>query len=665
MWIVAKLAPGAAPAQWALLDGGPAPIIRPLFDFGAHAMLQALRNTAGTWVLRIFLFLLVISFGIWGIADIFRGGGDPALAKVGQVEISLSQFQQEYRRSLQRLQAAMGGQLDADRARALGLPDQTLQTMVGRALLDQKVALLGLAIDDATVRADIVANPAFRGNRGEFDRLVFENRLRAAGMTEQGFVTDTRRDMTRDMLLGALAGGAAAPKVLAEALYRFRQERRVAEIAIVAQSAMPEPQDPSEEALAAFHRERAERFSAPEYRAVSLVRFTPADFAPEIAVGEDDIKDEYEARASEFQTAEQREVDMLLFDDEAQAKTAKARLTAGEDFMAVGKAMLDRKPEDIALGMVAKADLPEEFADHAFDLGANAVGEPLKTPFGWHLFRVRAIIPAQTQTLEDARGRLLTDIRLRRAADTLANHANKLEDALAGGAKLEDAAAKVGLTVTAVAAVDAEGQDPAGKPIDGLSEERNLIDAIFVTGDGDETRLMETSKDGYAIARVTGIRPSALKPLAEVRSEVLAAWRGEQRAAAANAVGEKLIEQVKAGESFSGAARTLKLETKISAQLRRSGPSGDQAVSGALAAKLFELKPGEMTLGATVAGDGTVVARLAEIVPADPAADEAGVERIARALTEAVGADLLNQYQQALQGQFKVTINDRVRERAF
>ena len=51
-------------------------------------MLTQMRRGAGTWVAKLFIALLVVSFGIWGIADIFRGFGVNQLAKVGDTEIT-------------------------------------------------------------------------------------------------------------------------------------------------------------------------------------------------------------------------------------------------------------------------------------------------------------------------------------------------------------------------------------------------------------------------------------------------------------------------------------------------------------------------------------------------------------------------------------------------
>ena len=52
-------------------------------------MLDSLRQGAQSWVAKALLGLLTISFGIWGIADVFKTGlNTDVVAKVGKQEIS-------------------------------------------------------------------------------------------------------------------------------------------------------------------------------------------------------------------------------------------------------------------------------------------------------------------------------------------------------------------------------------------------------------------------------------------------------------------------------------------------------------------------------------------------------------------------------------------------
>src|SRR5512147_1515381 len=57
---------------------------------GRQPMLQSIRNQAKSWVVFILFGLLILSFGIWGIADIFRPGvsNKTTVASVGDIDIS-------------------------------------------------------------------------------------------------------------------------------------------------------------------------------------------------------------------------------------------------------------------------------------------------------------------------------------------------------------------------------------------------------------------------------------------------------------------------------------------------------------------------------------------------------------------------------------------------
>ena len=56
-------------------------------------MLEALRKATANWIAKLFIGLLVLSFAVWGVADIFGGYGRRTVAKVGDTEISYQDFQ--------------------------------------------------------------------------------------------------------------------------------------------------------------------------------------------------------------------------------------------------------------------------------------------------------------------------------------------------------------------------------------------------------------------------------------------------------------------------------------------------------------------------------------------------------------------------------------------
>ena len=118
--------------------------------------------------------VLIISFAVWGIADIFKGFGQSTLAKIGRTEISTEQFRQLYTERLQQIGRQFGRPLTMDQARAFGLDRQVLQQVVAEAALDDNARQLGLGQSDAETMRMIYGDPNFKGVSGDFDPARFQ-----------------------------------------------------------------------------------------------------------------------------------------------------------------------------------------------------------------------------------------------------------------------------------------------------------------------------------------------------------------------------------------------------------------------------------------------------------------------------------------------------------
>src|ERR1700753_1296932 len=104
-------------------------------------MLRGLRKASSNWlgktIMTIAMGALIVSFGVWGIADIFRGFGQSTLAKVGHTEISANEFRQIYTDRLQQIGRQFGRPLTQEQARAFGFDRQVLQQTLADAVPDE------------------------------------------------------------------------------------------------------------------------------------------------------------------------------------------------------------------------------------------------------------------------------------------------------------------------------------------------------------------------------------------------------------------------------------------------------------------------------------------------------------------------------------------------
>ncbi|MBI4183828.1 MAG: peptidyl-prolyl cis-trans isomerase [Proteobacteria bacterium] len=617
-------------------------------------MLDFLRRSASSWVIKILFGLLILSFGIWGIGDIFRGPGSAdVVANVGDAKITVRDLGEAYRRDISQFERVFGDQLQKSEVLRRSILEQTLSRLISSYALEETARDLGLRVSKEILARTVHENPAFQDPQGRFERTRLENALFSSGLTEERYLRLLHDDLVRSQLADSIGAGARAPKALLDAFYRFRNERRSAETIVFKPALIAGGPDPTEAELKAFHEERANQFSSPEYRALSVARLSAKALAREMEVSEARLKEAYQTRIDEFRLPERREVVQVFSASEEGARKAYERTQAGEP---IEKAAAEVKgAEMIRLGLMRKEDFPvPELAHAAFALGAGQVSQPLPSPLGWHLLKVERIEPPRDVPFAEAKDRLRASLAEETALDRAFDMVNQLEDRLAGGSSLEDTAKALALDLVTVAAVDAEGRDRQGKPVDPIAGSEEALRAAFELAAGQQSGVIEAGDGEFLVLRVDAVTPAALRPLAEVRDKVAAAWREERRRQEAQKLAEAALEKAKGGEGLAAIAAAHKLSVERIASVTRLGRSGAE-VAPALVGALFQIKPGEAALAETP--EGFVLARLTEVQPANPAADAQAAARMQANLSLGLANDLQVQYLNALRRDLGVSVN--------
>jgi peptidyl-prolyl cis-trans isomerase D len=137
--------------------------------------------------------------------------------------------------------------------------------------------------------------------------------------------------MTSD-LLQAITTGINLPRPVVEALFRYRGEKRLADIVAFPVASVRDVGQPSEADLTKFHETHPDLFHAPEYGAFAVASLAPGDVVKSGDIPEDKVREEYEQRKDEFGTPEQRDVQQILAPSEETAKEVEAALAAGKDW---------------------------------------------------------------------------------------------------------------------------------------------------------------------------------------------------------------------------------------------------------------------------------------------------------------------------------------------
>ncbi|HET8727399.1 MAG TPA: SurA N-terminal domain-containing protein, partial [Alphaproteobacteria bacterium] len=443
-------------------------------------MLQAIRGQAGSWVVKILFVFLILSFAVWGIGDLFRDQGpDQVAAEVGEVEIPVAAVDRTFRQNMEQMRQLFGPEFDTEQAISLGLLDQAVETLVTGALLDQVATEQGIVTPTSAVAEEIRSQPAFQDQSGRFSRDVFLNALARNGLTEQGYVALLGREVARERIMGAVATGAAAPDTLAESLYRYRQETRIAETITLGPDLITDVPEPAESDLRSYHEDNGDRFTSPEYRTLTVVTLSAEDLADEITIGEDALREEYEARLDSYEQPETRSFDQVVLEEQA---TAEAVAAAARDGRTLEEAVAATEGADAAvipLPSSSRDAMLPQLGEAGFALPKDGISDPVQSPFGWHVLQVTGIQPAGTTSFEEARPDLEAELKLDRALDEVFEVANEFEDALAGGTNLEEAAAQLGMPVIEMPPVAADGSTQDGAVLPDLPSRSEILGTAF------------------------------------------------------------------------------------------------------------------------------------------------------------------------------------------
>ena len=625
-------------------------------------MLQGMRNASkgllGKVVLFVLFGLLIVSFAIWGIGDMLRGGSRNTVAMVGKTEITMEQLRAAWQNELQRLSQQYRTVITPAQAREMGLDAIVLGRLVTEAAMDQEARDMKLGVTDAFVVETIAADPNFRGVNGQFDRARFTEVLRNNGFSEAAFLAEQRNTLLRRQISEGLAGGVTTPTAMNQAVYRVNAERRAASWVALPAAAIGEIAAPSDEALKSFFESRKASFRAPEFRTFNAVALTPAVLAKAknlaAAVTDAEIRAHYEkTKETAWGTPERRRLQQISFPDEATAKAAVESIRAGKPFETVAKER-GVAEKDLDLGEVTRAQMIDPAVrDAAFALAPGAVSDPVKGNFGVVVVRAASVTPAAIKPLAEVADEIRTELAVAKAREEITALHDRIEDQRINARPLAEIARDAGLTVVKVEGVDNQGKDRQGAQstaLLALPGAQELLRDAFNTDVGADNEALNVD-GGYVWFEVTNVEAARDRTLAEARADVEKLWREDQVNAKLMARADEIVKKVDGGATLAAASG---LAVKTASDLRRGQAAGE--LDADAVRQIFAIPAGKAG-SASKPGQRIIFQVTSATMP--PYTASAISPQLAEQMNLALTDDLLTSYVRILQNRFGVSINQQ------
>lgn len=574
-------------------------------------MLDSMRKSAGGPVAKVLMGLLVISFAVWGVNDVFRGYSSTAVATVGGEEVSVNDFQRAFDSKIREASQRFGQPLTKAQAHQFGLDSATLSELVGLKAFDIGARQAGLAVSDKVVAQNITSDPSLSGPLGKFDRAGFDQQLQRMGVTEKAFIQDRRNYLVRMQLNGALEAAVEVPNTLVDAIATYQGETRDASYFILPPASVGAIADPDEKTIEAYYKKAAIHFTTPETRDFSVMVLNPDQLAKTYTFTDAELKAAYEKRRDEFDVPEKRVVQQIPFATEQAAKEADEKLKNGTPVEDIVKG-LGLEMSDVNIGDVTRQQMMSpELANAAFALAPGTYSEPIKGPLGYAILHVGKVTPGVPSTFESAKAELAKKMANEKAHDQVYDVQNNIEDARAGGMSLKEAAAKYDLPITTFKGLTVVGKDLDGKEPANLPDYKDLMKTVFENGQGDQIPPADSDKGGYYWVSVDNVRPAKLQPLKDVRQKVIDLWKVEMRKTKLQEMAQDLAERGSKGESIDKLAASVGRAALDMPGIKRASQS--DTFSRLSVSRLFALPKGGFTSGPVGFGDSMLVMQVKAI----------------------------------------------------
>lgn len=637
-------------------------------------MLESMRTHAQSWIAKVLLWGIVLSFSLWGIGDYFLGSRVQSVATVDGEPIHDPEFAQAYERTTNQYRALFGKQYSRDLMKRLHVRENTLQTIINRRLILIEAHKLGLVTPDSAVLSEVEHNPDF-SNNGSFDPARYSYITRSMGFSSpEAYEAQLKVDLLATTLEKSLTDSAPISDAEIRAAFNHRFEKRVIAAVVVDPDSFDKQVHVTDAEAHAYYDAHKGDYRSPLRLVMDAVDISPEHIAKGISIDDAELRKAYEKHKSEYMAPEQRRASHILISVKPTASKAahaaarkkveaiQAKLKAGANFAALAKKYSQDKSTAAKggdLGYFTKGTMVPALDKAVFAMKSGQVSDVIETPYGYDLVKLTAVKPPAEKPFAEVKDRLQAGLTQAKAKDEAYQLSQDLDDALGKNPELKDAAASLNLPVRTIGPISAE-QAP-DDPL--LGSDPDFRRKAFTLNPGDPVDVVDLANGHYAAVEVTKRLEPAVMPYSEVKARVYA---DAERAAAdkmAKALADKLMAETD-GKSVDQVAQSSGQPKFLSKPVLSNG-DGDNAgwLTATVRSAAFSTPQGHWVDHVVEVPQGLALIRVEDVIA--PAASEFAKQRdaVARGLAQSMGAVRFARWMASVRAEHKITVNAKALDR--
>ena len=629
-------------------------------------MITALRRLFGSAIGKFLALAFVLLVGLaFALGDVtgnssFGGMGGANVARIGKTDIGLGELRDRVRMSYNQAREQQPGLTMAAFVESGGL-DQVLDQLVEGAAFEQFAEKMGFGVSKRLVDGRIADLPVFAGVSGTFDQARFESFLSQNGMTETQLRSEIKQQLLAEQIAAPIGRISRVPAKMAQPYAALLLEKRRGLATFVPASPFAPKGDPGDDTLRKYLTENVSRYSIPERRVIQYALFdrSAVKAAP---VTDAEIADFYKRNASQYAAKETRRFAQVIAPDRKTADSIAAKVRGGASLGDAAKAvgLAASQSGDLTRSAYA-ATTSGDAAKAAFAAKEGDLIGPTQTDLGWAIARVENVTTTPARSMADATPEIRAQLEKNKAEEAVVDYYNAIQDAVNGGASIEEVASDRKLELHETPAILPSGRAPAKSDFTLAPDLAPMVAQAFQGGSEGEGQLATIkANEQFAVFAVKSIVEAAPPPFAQIRGDLLADWRLAQGQKVARDKARAIVKAVDGGKDLNAAVREA--GPNIGTVQAIGGSRADIAKDGARVppelALLFSMAQGSVKTLEIPGNRGWMVISLGKVDrPEAKDIDPEQVKALAQPLGPAFGNELVAQLATAAKRSAQVKIN--------
>ncbi len=503
--------------------------------------------------------------------------GTDVVAEVGDQKISTADLQTQLSR------VARNGQIPPSMLPLYA--QQVLDQLIFEKCLALEADQLGLRVTDEE-HADLLRKLVPTAYAGDtfigMDRYTTEVQTRFQ-MDVPEFETEVKNALLQQKFQQLVTDGVTASEDEVREEFLRENDKIKLDYVLIKPVDLEAKVEVSEADLASYFQKNKAMYVVPERRNAEYAMLDFDQLKQRAQVTEDEEKVYYQGHIDQYKLEDRAHVAHILFktvgktDSEVaeikkKAEDVLAKAKHGAKFADLAKQYSEDTTKDKGgdLDWIVRGQTVPEFEAAAFSLPKGSISDLVKTQYGFHIIQVIDRQTARTQTFDEVKPAILTQLQAQKAEDLGETLSNQIAEEIRRGGRvpIADLAKKFNMTTGEVKLVE------PNQPLPELGNSPALLDTIFHQRVGDDSAPIHTDK-GYVVLSVKDIQSSHPAALAEVRDHVTSDFRQEKAIGLAQTRADELAKRAKGGENFAAAAKALGFEVKTSEPISQAGSIPD------------------------------------------------------------------------------------------